>query len=114
MDALRYILLILHLIGMAAILGPFLGQLTAKTKAITMTMVWGARGQLVTGIALVGLASANDNDVDHVKIAVKLLVAIAIVGISEATHKKSGSLQTPWMLVGLLTLVNVIVAVVWH
>lgn len=114
MDLLLNILLILHLLGMAAILGPFLGQLTAKTKAITKTMVWGARAQLITGLALVGVASAAAYDVDHVKIAVKLLIAIAVVGICEATHKKSGSIKTPWLLVGILTTVNVIVAVMWN
>ncbi|WP_430869080.1 hypothetical protein [Demequina aurantiaca] len=114
METLTNILVILHLIGMAAILGPFLGQLTAKSKSITMTMVWGARAQLVTGLALVGTAYASDNEPDHVKIAIKLLIALAIVGICEATHKKSGSVKTPWMLVGVLTIVNVIVAVAWH
>jgi hypothetical protein len=114
MDTLVNILLILHLIGMAAIAGPFLGQLTANTKHITKTMVWGARAQLITGLALVGAAYASDAEPDHVKIAVKLVIALAIVGICEATHKKSGSVKTPWMLVGILTIVNVIVAVAWN
>ncbi|WP_062212430.1 hypothetical protein [Demequina oxidasica] len=114
MDALRYILLILHLIGMAAILGPFLGQWTAKTKSITKTMVWGARAQLITGLGLVGVAYASDHEPDHVKIAVKLIIALAIVAICEATSKKSGSVKTAWWLVGGLTVANIVVAVVWN
>ena len=39
MDALRYLLLVLHFIGLAAILGPFLDQLRADTKRITTAMV---------------------------------------------------------------------------
>lgn len=114
METLTDVLLILHLIGMAAIFGPFLGQWTAKAKRITMTMVWGARAQLVTGLALVGMAYANDDEPDNTKIAVKLLIALAIVGIAEANRKKSGSVKTAWWLVGGLTIVNIIVAVVWH
>lgn len=114
MDALRYILLVLHIIGLAAILGPFLDQLRADTKRITMTMVWGARAQIVTGLALAGLAFSGDGEPDHVKIAVKLLIALAVVGISEATHKKSSPITNAWWLVGGLTLVNIIVAVAWH
>lgn len=114
MDALRYTLLVLHILGLAAIIGPFLDQWRAATKRITQTMLWGARAQLVTGLALVGVAYAGDGEPDHVKIAIKLLIALAVVGISEATHKKSGSLTTAWWLVGGLTLINIIVAVAWH
>lgn len=113
MDALRYTLLILHFIGLAAILGPFLDQLRADAKRITMTMVWGARAQLLTGLALVGVAMAGENELDHVKIAVKFLVALAIAGLAEVGRKKEAP-QTFWMLIGVLTLVNVIVAVVWR
>lgn len=114
MDVLRDILLILHFIGLAAILGPFLGQLAAKTKTITKTMVWGARAQLLTGLALVAVAYASDHEPDHVKVAVKLLIALAVVGICEATNKKSGSIATAWWVVGALTTVNIAVAVVWN
>lgn len=114
MDALRYSLLIGHFIGLAAILGPFLDQLRSDTKRITTTMVWGARAQLVTGLGLVGVAFASDNEPDHTKIAVKLLIALAVVGVAEATHKKTTPGDKAWLAVGILTLVNIIVAVVWR
>jgi len=114
MTTLRNVLLILHLVGMAAILGPFLGQWAASTKSITKTMVWGARAQLVTGLGLVGVAYASDNEPDHVKIAVKVIIAVAVVALCEANNKKSGSVTTAWWLVGALTTANIIVAVVWN
>ena len=113
MNALRYALLVLHFVGLAAILGPFLDQLRADTKRITMTMVWGARAQLVTGLALVGVAMAGDHELDHVKIAVKFVVALAIAGLAEVGRKKEAP-QAFWLLIGVLTLVNVVVAVVWR
>lgn len=113
MDILRDVLLIAHLVGLAAILGPFLAQLAAKAKRVTMTMVWGARAQLVIGIALAGLASAGDGGADPIKLAVKLVVAIAVAGLAEVGKKRESNTMF-WLLVGLLTFVNVVVAVVWH
>ncbi|WP_084101254.1 hypothetical protein [Demequina sp. NBRC 110051] len=124
MDALRYTLLVLHFIGLAAILGPFLDQLRSDTKRITQTMVWGARAQLLTGLLLVGVAEMNDFDVDHAKIGVKLVVALAVAGLAEVGGKKTkvalagdgnlASVRTFWWLVGALTVVNIIVAVSWR
>ena len=112
MDFLRYALIVLHLLGAAAILGPALDQLRSETKRITTAMLWGARAQILTGIALVGVASANDADLDHVKITVKLLLALVIVGLAESQRKKQAAWAF-WTVFGL-TLVNVIVAVFWH
>ncbi|WP_062073532.1 hypothetical protein [Demequina sediminicola] len=122
MDIVRYALLIAHFVGLAAILGPFLDQWRHDVKRITRTMVWGARAQLLTGLLLVGVAEMQDYDVDHVKIAVKLLVAVAIAGLAEVGSKRTkaltadsvgGGVVTFWWLIGALTLVNIIVAVTW-
>lgn len=123
MDYVRYALLVAHFIGLAAILGPFLDQWRADVKRVTQTMVWGARAQLLTGLLLVGVAEMNDYDVDHAKIAVKLVVAVAVAGVAEVGAKRTkalsaessaGGVTTFWWLVGALTVVNIIVAVVWR
>jgi len=113
MTFLRYALLFGHIIGLAAILGPFLDQLRADTKRITTAMVWGARAQIITGIALVGIGYATDHEPDNTKIAVKLLLALAIAGIAEANRKKDNPVTAYW-LVGALTTVNIAVAVFWR
>ena len=113
MEILRDILVIAHFVGLAAILGPFLAQLGAEAKRVTMTMVWGARAQLLTGIALAGIMSTGDGDVDHMKLGVKLLFAIAVAGLAEVGRKRE-SKSTFWLLVGLFTFVNIVVAVVWR
>lgn len=39
-------------------------------------MLWGARAQIIAGLALVGLAEAAlDNELNHIKIGVELIVA---------------------------------------
>lgn len=114
MTALRYALLIAHFVGLAAILGPWLDQLRADARRITQAMVWGARAQILTGLALAGLAFANeDYDPDHVKIAVKFVIALGVAGLAEVGAKREKP-QLFWLLVGILTVVNIAVAVVWR
>lgn len=114
MNALRYALLFLHFVGLAAIAGPFLEQLRQQAKRITTVMVWGARAQILTGLALTGVAYAGDNEPDHVKIAVKLLIALVVAGAAEVGHKRGERAGALWTVVGVATLVNIAVAVIWQ
>jgi hypothetical protein len=77
-------------------------------------MLWGARAQIVTGLILVGLAYANDFEPDNAKIGAKLVVALAIAGLAEANAKKSPASKNVWLAVGLLTILNVFIAVLWR
>lgn len=114
MNALRYTLLILHFIGLAAILGPFLEQWRQKAKRVTTVMLWGARAQIITGLALAGVAFAGDNEPDHVKLAFKLVVALAVAGLAEVGAKRGDGAARFWEAVGVLTIVNLVIAVVWR
>lgn len=112
MDILHKVLLITHFVGLAAILGPWLSQLGAQAKRVTTTMVWGARAQVIIGIALAALVSmGEDADPNHMKLGIKLVIALAITAIAEI-GKKRDSNNTFWLLIGLFTLANIIVAVV--
>ena len=113
MQAVQNIFVILHLIGMAAIVGGFLEQLRSSSKRVTTVMLWGARAQILTGLLLVGLIYANDGEPNNVKLAVKLSVALAVAAIAEMNAKKTVAVPRAWLLVGALTLVNVAVAVAW-
>lgn len=112
MDILYKILIITHFVGLAAILGPWLAQLGGQAKRVTTTMVWGARAQVITGIALAALVSMGDDaDPNHMKLGIKLLLALAIAAIAEIGKKRESN-SNFWLLIGLFTLANVIVAVV--
>ena len=78
------LLVTLHLLGMAAVVGGWIAVRTGRT--ITAPIVWGARAQLVTGLALVGIASAikdDDHEVNNTKIAVKLVISIVVLVAAE-------------------------------
>jgi hypothetical protein len=84
---LKSFLVVLHLVGLSALLGGFLVQikaLRAKVAEILPAMVHGAWTALVTGLLLVGvreweLALGGGRDLDHSKIAIKTVVALIIV-----------------------------------
>lgn len=112
------LLVVAHLLGMAALVGGWLVLLAGASS--TTVMAWGARAQLVTGLVLVGLAegvSSLDEDLDHAKIGVKLVVAIAAVALVEIGRARTKRGQDGAALVraaGALGVLNVVVAAVWH
>ena len=84
MDLLHKILLFLHLLGMAAVVGGWIAIRAGRT--VTPVVVWGARAQLVTGLLLVAFASTNTTDdwvVNNAKVsAIEILQAGTTVAVS--------------------------------
>ena len=90
--------------------------LIASLVAMVILSALRELGTQIVGLplaAIIAAFAANPESDDHVKIAVKFLVAFAIAGLAEVGRKKEAP-RTFWMLIGVLTLVNVIVAVVWR
>lgn len=107
-------LVVLHFIGLAALLGGWLVQMSTSPKVVNRAMVDGALTQLVTGLAMVGLAEtvlAEDEDVDHMKIGIKLLILLAITVLAWANRKKESVPTGVWAIIGGLTLTNIVIAV---
>jgi uncharacterized membrane protein len=110
---LEAVLLVLHILGLAAVAVGLLRQLNRPEKLVDAVIAHGATTQLVTGLLLVGVLEGGDEDVNHVKVGIKLLVALAIVGLAHANRRRP-SIPTGlfWGLVGL-ELVNVVIALAW-
>lgn len=104
--------LVLHFIGLAALLGSFLAQMKPP-RSITPGYLHGAITMLVTGIALVGLIYANGWEPDNVKITVKLVVLLVIFGLVLANRKKDEISTAVWGAIGGLTILNIVLAVFW-
>ncbi|MET9778770.1 hypothetical protein ABZ023_31730 [Streptomyces sp. NPDC006367] len=116
MDVLIHLFVGLHIVGIAALLGGFLTQMKAMGRGearFTPAMLHGALTMLVTGAVLVGLNQAQDYAVDNVKIGVKLAVLIVILGLVYVKRDEEKADKPLFGLVGLLTLVNVFIAVLW-
>ena len=115
MQLLSGILVILHLIGVASLLGGFLGQMKdLKTGgSIVPGMLHGAWLLLITGFALVGIVEASgDEHVNNIVLAAKCVVITAIFFLAYGYSKKDLSTKK-WVVptIGLLTIVNISLAV---
>lgn len=117
MDILIGIVLILHFVGLASLLGGVLVQIKdviAGKGRIIAAMIHGALTQLVTGVLLVGFLQMSGGDVNNTKIAVKLAVVIVITVLVFVYRRKQPLASWVVWLVGALTLANIAIAVLWH
>ena len=113
MDLARDVLVFLHFIGLAAVFGGLFTQLKSRPRVVNNAVLHGILTQLVTGLALVGLAEADDGDVNHAKIGVKLVVALVIAGLVLANRKKAALTDGIFFALLGLTTLNIAVAVFW-
>ncbi|WP_314033750.1 hypothetical protein [Dietzia sp. CH92] len=113
MDIVFNIVLILHFIGLAGIIGGWLA--TIKAPQVNKAILHGAILQVVTGLLLVGLREMDGADVNHMKIGIKLLIAIVILVVAVLGVRKEaraqGSTATLAHVAGALGIVNVAIAV---
>ena len=113
MDFLEKLLLVLHFVGLASLLGGFLVQIRASTRVVNSAMFHGVLTQLVTGVLLVGVLQADDDPVNNAKVGVKLLIALVIAVIIIVNRKRPSISTGVWGTIGGLTLANVVIAVFW-
>jgi len=118
---LKSFLVVLHLVGLSALLGGFLVQikaLRAKTAEILPAIVHGAWTAFVTGLLLVGvreweLSLGGGHDLDHSKIAIKSVVALIVLVLVMLNRKKKPVSGSALGTIGGLTFLNVVLAVFW-
>lgn len=112
MSIVVQILVALHLIGWGTGLGALLTRI--KDPAVPSAVTHGLYLALATGLAITGIAGAQQWDLNYTKIGVKLLLALiatalAVVGKGRPTVSR-GYLAS---IAGLI-LTNVFLAVLWR
>lgn len=116
MTFLTSFLVMLHILGAAAIFGGWLA--TFKTPTVNVWQWYGALVQLITGLALVGLYEMRGDELNHIKIGVKLIISIAIVVTAFIGRKKvKAGLEVPTGIAhatGGLALINILIATLWN
>lgn len=113
METLRLVLLFLHLVGFAALLGGLLVQVRGPVKQVNAAMRDGAGTSFVAGLLVVGVLEAADTAVDHVKIGVKFAIGLLVLVLVMANVRKPRIPQGLYLGLLALTLVNAAVAVFW-
>jgi uncharacterized membrane protein (DUF485 family) len=114
METAIKLVLILHFIGLAGIIGGWLA--TIKAPRVNKGILHGSILALVAGLVLVTLRELQGEvELNHMKIGIKLLVAlvilvVAIIGVRKEA-KAEGSSAALATTAGVLGIVNVAIAV---
>lgn len=115
--ALTFTLLgVAHWAGLACIVLGYV--LSISRGSISDVMVWGARLQLLIGLALVGVAEmgGSGDPLNHAKVGAKLVIALAVVALCEISRGKAargeGNPTLTHAAAGV-TVLNVLVATMW-
>lgn len=111
--AMHSLLLFLHLVGMAVVVGGFTSQLKTAERRVTPGQWHGALLALLTSLALVALLELTPGaaPLDHAKVAVKLLIAVVLLVLCLQGRRRS-VWREGWLATGLLGLLNTAIAVV--
>ncbi len=119
----RLLLLVIHFVGLAAVVGPFLIQLQLQSGFRLRWMLVGAIAQVVTGNLLIVMRRFGDLEVDEGKMLLKLILAALALGaviVAMVVQRRARRSARPdsaarvWMLAaGVLALAAVVVAVAW-
>lgn len=119
MEILRHVVVVVHLIGFAVLFGAWAAQAFGGKHLITRLQSIGMTIAAVAGLALAapwGLAEGRE--LDYAKLGTKLVVLLivgALLGIGSARQRKSGAAPAAiFWGIGILTLVNVCIAVLWR
>ncbi|HEV8056778.1 MAG TPA: hypothetical protein VGP51_09860 [Nocardioidaceae bacterium] len=114
MEFVHKVLLFVHLLGMAALVGGAFVQLRADSRMVNNAMLHGAFTQVLSGVLLVGVLEGDDSaDVDHVKIGVKFGLAVVIALLLWANRTKPAIPDGLYFGLFGLAVVTVGVAVFW-
>jgi hypothetical protein len=116
METLRGIVVLIHLIGFATLFGAWLVAAMGDRK-ITRLQNWGLAIAGVAGLALAAPWGITW-ELNYTKIAVKLVVLLVIgafLGIGAGRQRKTGSVPPVLFWgIGILTLLNAALAVLWR
>ncbi len=118
MDVAYELVVLVHLLGMASLVGGWLVQVSARgERYVSAAMLHGGLTQLVTGVALVAMAegvASLDEPIDWPKMAVKLAVTLVVVVLCWANRRRHTLPDGVYAIIGMLAIGNVAVAVLWN
>src|SRR4051794_6767320 len=110
MRAAQVVLLVLHLVGVAALLGGLLGQVRRPVKQVIGPMRDGAGTAFAAGLLLVGVLEIRDVAFDHTQVSVMFGVGLLVLVLVLAGARQERIPAWLWWLVLVLTVGNIGVA----
>ena len=113
METVRLVLLVVHILGFAALFGGLIVQAGTAQKEVNGAMRDGVGTAVVAGIALTGVIEMDGGELNYAKIGVKLVIGLILLVLVMANLRKQHIPQGLWVGLILLTIINVGVAVIW-
>lgn len=118
MEILNEVLLVLHIVGVGALLSGFFYQMRdwGNGMKVNAGIIHGAWLMLVTGFAMTGIISTlnNGEEVNNIVLGLKSIVITAIFFIAYSFNKKEVTPKWVVPTIALLTTVNIAFAVLGH
>ncbi|KRE60313.1 hypothetical protein ASG92_21895 [Arthrobacter sp. Soil736] len=110
------IMVFLHIVGAAMIVGIWIGNM--KKPTVHPRQFDGAALQLITGIVMMGLIPALNMDANYFKLGIKFAIALAVgvlAFMGRRKYKKGENISAGLAhSVGGLALLNVAIATLWN
>jgi hypothetical protein len=113
MEIVRPVLLLIHLLGFAALFGGLLVQAKDPAKKVNGLMRDGAGTAFLAGLLLVGVLEMGDDPVNHAKVGVKLVIGLVILVLVMMNVRRERIPQGLWAALLVLTVGNLGVALLW-
>ena len=110
-ETAQLVLVFIHLLGMAAIVGGYFAGLSSSPKRLSAGITHGTLLQFVTGVLLVGIAEMGADPVNHTKFGIKIAVAAVILLLAWPRRKDVSIAANTYHAIGVLALLNVAVSV---
>jgi hypothetical protein len=111
METAQLVLVFIHLLGMAAVVGGYFAGITSSPKRLTAGITHGTLLQFLTGLLLVGLAEMGTDPVNHTKYGIKIAVTAVILLLAWPRRKDVSIAANTYHAIGVLALLSVAVAV---
>jgi hypothetical protein len=113
MESLRLLLLFLHFLGLASLIGGLLVQIRKPQRRITPAILYGALTELVTGPLLIGIDTALDKAISEPKTGLKLLALLVITVLAFIFRRRATLAPIVFFVLLALSVFAVAVAVFW-
>src|SRR6478735_410630 len=110
MKVVQVVLVVLHLLGVVALLVGLLVQVRNPEKRVTGPMRDGIGTTFVAGLLLVGVLEIRDETFDHGQVAAMFAIGLVILVLVMANLRKPSIPAWLYWLILVLTLGDVVVA----
>jgi amino acid transporter len=112
MSAINMVMYVIHLLSVLGILVLLLLQWNKNPRKLNPGVLHAGLTALIAGVVMVGLHNSvkPDEELNHTKVGIKLLVLIVILALGYKNVKKPVLPKNVWLTMTGLTILNIVIA----